>query len=181
MSGLPNPSLNGKNWCNHWSIVSTLWYSICICGWYEEYHPCNTINRSNIVPHLLVWFLALHETKPKDFMHLARWFSNAAPPDYRPYNALTVTAVFMASLPNSVLKLVHTYSITSACIYAFKMSTNLASRSWRVVIIKSILTVALDTKLAYLTVVSNLIMCPPATSLALCLKSSILISDTTWH
>ena len=44
-------------------------------------------------------------------------------------------------------------------------------------IIKAILTVSLDTTLAYVIVARALV----ATSLAFCLKSSILMSNTIWY
>ena len=48
-------------------------------------------------------------------------------------------------------------------------------------IIKAVLTVSLDIMLTYIIVASALVKWPPATSLAFCLKSSILMSNTMWH
>ena len=48
-------------------------------------------------------------------MHNAIWLLTAAPADFRQYRALRITAVFLASLPNSGPKVVHTYSVSSAC------------------------------------------------------------------
>ena len=61
------------------------------------------------------------------------------------------------------------------------MAPNLTSRSLRAAIINAILTVSLDTKLAYVIVVDASVMWSPATSLVFHLKSSILRSNSIWH
>ena len=61
------------------------------------------------------------------------------------------------------------------------MLPNLTSRSLRAAIIKPILTISHNTMLAYEIVTSDSVMWPPVTSLAFCLKSLILMSNTMWH
>ena len=82
-------------------------------------------------------------------MHLARWLQKAMPANFKPYKALMITADLLASLPNSGPNMIHTFSVTGACTYAFKMLPNLTSRSLKAAIIKAILTVSLDAMLAY--------------------------------
>ena len=68
-------------------------------------------------------------------MHIARWLLKAAPDDFKPYESLTNTLVFLASLSDSVPKKV---SVTSDFTYAFKISPYITSISLRVAIIKVI-------------------------------------------
>ena len=109
---------------------------------------------------------ALQDSYTKDFIHLARRLLNAAPADFRPYNALTTSVV-------------HTFSATGACTKAFKIMPNfkiIEGGNYQ-----GYSSVSLNTMLAYVIVVSASVMWLPATSLALCLKSSILISKIIWH
>ena len=96
--------------------------------------------------------------RPKDSMHIARWLLKAALVDIRPYRALTITAVFLASFLNSGPNIVHTFSVTGDCTYALKILPNLTSRSLRAAIIKDISTISLDTTLAYIIIVSAMAM-----------------------
>ena len=128
MSGLPYPSLNGKDLHAYCSTASALW-------WIQTH---NTIYESNTVPHLLVCFLilaiilgqALKTSYQMDFMHLARLLLKAAPAKFKPYKALKITADFPSSLPNSEPKVVHIFSVIGALMYAFKMSPNLTQNDW---------------------------------------------------
>ena len=51
----------------------------------------------------------------------------------------------------------------------------------RAVAINSIQTDSLETTVAHVIIDGSLVMWPPTTSWALCLKPSILISNTMWH
>ena len=85
----------------------------------------------------------LQDWYPKDSMHLTRCLLKVATADFRPYKALTITAVFLASLSNSGPKVVHTFFVTVVSTWAFKMLPDLASRSLRVPVIKAVLNTCL--------------------------------------
>ena len=91
-----------------------------------------------------------------------------------------ITAVLPAFLPNSGLKVVHIFSVTSACTNGFRISANFSSRYLKAGTIKAILTVSLDEPLAYVIVAAGSVMtfCHKPD---LCLKSSILMLNTRWN
>ena len=60
-----------------------------------------------------------------DSICLLRWFLKVAHADFKPHNALTITALLLAFLPISGPKMANTFSVTDACMYMFRMSANL--------------------------------------------------------
>ena len=75
----------------------------------------------------------------------------------------------------------------TALLFHYKLQASIQNVTWlnhrslRVAFIKTVLTVYLDTLLAYVIVASASVMWHPATSLAFCLKSSIFMSNMMWH
>ena len=114
-------------------------------------------------------------------MKEARCARNAAPALFSPYRALTIMAVLPASGPNSGPRIVHTFSVSGAVIYALSTSPTLTSQLLRAAIVKAKRTVSHETTLAYVMVGGASVICPQVTSLAFRRKSSILTSKTIWQ
>ena len=81
-------------------------------------------------------------------MNEARCAQNAAPALFSPYRALTMMADLPALGPNSGPKIVHTFLVISAVIYALSTSPTLTSRSLRAAIVRARKTVSRETTLA---------------------------------
>jgi hypothetical protein len=109
-------------------------------------------------------------------MNSAKWFLKAAPSDFKPYRALTMSARFTASSPNPGSSTVQTFSVSGAVSYEFSISAILTSNSFKYAKISATLTDYLDTTLVQVIACGVSVLCPPATKLTLRRKSSILIS-----
>ncbi len=81
-------------------------------------------------------------------MKEARCAQHAEPALFTPYRALTIRAVLLALVPNSGPRIVHTFLVIRAVIYALSTSLNFTSRSLRDVIVRAKRTVSQETKLA---------------------------------
>jgi hypothetical protein len=84
------------------------------------------------------------------------------------------------SVPSSLPHTVYTFSWHGAFKYAPCMSADKTSILLKEASSKEIRTLSRETTLAYVCFVGGLVTCPPATNLALRVKS-IFTSNTRWH
>ena len=81
-------------------------------------------------------------------MKEARCAQNAAPALFSPYRALTIRAVLPALDPHSGPRIVRTFSVIGAVIYALSASPTLTPKLLRAAIFRAKQTVSCETMLA---------------------------------
>ena len=96
-------------------------------------------------------------------MQSPRWFLKLAPDDAKPYNALTMIAVWPLFSQNSVPSVVWIFSEHGAVRYSFCISDVFTSRSFNAAKVRAILTDSLETMLAYVKLLGASNKWPPAT------------------